>query len=151
MQQLIEILLDKNITIGSVESFTVGNFATMVGSFPGVSKIFRGSIVSYHNDIKHQVVGVPNKIIEEYGVISKEVACAMAQNGKRLLDVDVCVSFTGNAGPNVMENKPVGNVFIAIMMDTCSVYNLQLSGNRNEIQQQAINFAVNKIKEKISN
>lgn len=126
-------------TIGSVESFTGGLFASTLVSIPGASKFFKGAIVSYSNGIK-QKLGIDTS----RGVISKEMALEMAKRGKTFLGVDFCISFTGNAGPDFMEGKPVGLVFVSINDE---VYELKLSGTRNEVRQKAVDFALEKIKD----
>ena len=99
MIELVELLKAKHLTIGSIESMTGGLFASSITSVPGASKVFKGSVVSYSPLIKENVVGVKKETIETFGVVSKEVAYEMASKGKKLLDVDICVSITGNAGP----------------------------------------------------
>ena len=89
-------------------------------------------------------------MIEKYGVVSKEIATLMCVNGKSILDTDLCVSFTGNAGPDAMEGKPVGEVYIGIAYKDVVVYKLNLDGSRKEIALKAIEFACKKIIEKIS-
>ena len=74
----------------------------------------------------------------------------MADNGKDVLDVDVCVSFTGNAGPLPMEGRPVGEIFIGFAyLDEVEVYKYQISGTRKEIQKTAIRYAYLILKRKI--
>lgn len=124
-------------TLGSVESFTGGLFASTIIATPGASSYFKGALVTYSNEIKEKL-GVDTS----NGVVNAEVAKAMALKGKEFLGVDYCVSFTGNAGPSALDNAPVGKVFIAIN-DT--VYELDLEGDRNSIRQEAVNFAINKI------
>ena len=128
MDELAKALIKYNISISSVESFTVGNFAAMLGSIPGISKVYKGSLVTYQ---------------------SKEIASLMCINGKQILDSDICVSFTGNAGPDAMEEKPVGLVYIGILYEGVNIYELKLKGTREEIQQQAIDFVIRKLIEKI--
>ena len=67
MEDLVRLLIKKNVTISSVESFTVGNFAATLGSVPGVSAVYKGSLVSYQTIIKHQVLGIPREVIDTYG------------------------------------------------------------------------------------
>ena len=75
-------------------------------------------------------------------MVSKEIAAQMASRGRALLNVDYCVSFTGNAGPSAMENKPVGEIYIGVaFLDTTRVYSYNLSGTRENIQKEAINIA----------
>lgn len=146
MNELVEILVANNITISSVESFTAGSFAALLGSVPNVSKVYRGSLITYQNSTKERLLGIEKEIIANYGVVSKEVASLMCVNGKHIMDSDICVSFTGNAGPSSMEGKPVGFVYIGVAYaQEVKVYQLELSGTRKEIQQQAIQFAVKKL------
>lgn len=149
MDELAEILMRYNISISSVESFTVGNFATMLGSIPGISKVYKGSLVTYQSSTKERLLGISHELIEKYGVVSKEIASLMCINGKQILDSDICVSFTGNAGPEAMEGKPVGLVYVGILYEGVNIYELKLKGTRQEITQQAIDFAIRKLIEKI--
>ena len=137
-----KLFRDQGRTLGSVESFTGGSFAKEVTSIPGASHFFKGALVTYATEEKARILGIPYTDIDMYGVVSKEIAGMMASNGKKLLNVDYCVSFTGNAGPEPMEDKPVGEVHIAIAYyDTTQVYSYQFEGNREEIQTKAINIA----------
>lgn len=123
-------------TLGSIESFTGGLFASTIISKSGASKFFKGSIVAYSNEIKEKLgVDISG------GVINKEVAKQMAIKGKKFLNVDICISFTGNAGPISIENKPVGLVYVAINEE---VFELNFKGDRNSIREQAVKFAINK-------
>ncbi len=121
----------------------------MLGSIPGISKVYKGSLVTYQNKTKERLLGISHEVIEKYGVVSKEIASLMCINGKQILDSDICVSFTGNAGPDAMEGKPVGLVYIGILYEGVNIYELKLKGTREEIQQQAIDFVVRKLIEKI--
>lgn len=145
MDELVRILKELNIQVGCVESFTLGNFAAKLGSIPGVSQVFKGGLITYQTAIKERLLGISHEIIEKKGVVSKEIASLMAVNGKALLNCDICVSFTGNAGPDVMEGKPVGLVYIGVAYKDIFVYELKLQGTRLEIQEQAIDFIVRKL------
>ncbi|GFI40171.1 CinA family protein [Thomasclavelia cocleata] len=149
MDELAKALIQYNISISSVESFTVGNFAAMLGSIPGISKVYRGSLVTYQSETKERLLGISHDIIKKYGVVSKEIASLMCINGKQILNSDICVSFTGNAGPEAMEGKPVGLVYIGILYEGVNIYELNLKGSRTEIQQQAIDFVIKKLIEKV--
>ena len=149
MDELAKALIKYNISISSVESFTVGNFAAMLGSIPGISKVYKGSLVTYQSKTKERLLGISHEVIAKYGVVSKEIASLMCINGKQILDSDICVSFTGNAGPDAMEEKPVGLVYIGILYEGVNIYELKLKGTREEIQQQAIDFVIRKLIEKI--
>ena len=150
INEVVKLLKEKHLTICSIESLTGGLFASILTSVSGVSEVFKGSIVSYANEIKQNVVGVKKETIGAYGVISEECAYEMAKYGKEKMNTDVAISFTGNAGPSVMENKEVGQVFIGIAIkDEIEVFSLKLSGNRQEIRKECINFAINTLFEKI--
>ena len=145
-REVNKYLSDLGLTLGSVESFTGGLFASTITSVGGASKIFKGSLITYATEEKINIAKVPEDIVKQFGVVSKEVAYHMANNGRYILNVDVCVSFTGNAGPDAMEGKPVGEVHIGIASaDAAQIYSLQLHGDRNEIRRQAVEFALKKL------
>ena len=124
-------------TLGSIESFTGGAFAAKVVETPGASKYFKGSVVSYSNEIKEKL-GVDTS----NGVVSKDVALEMARKGREFLGVDICVAFTGNAGPGTLDGKPEGLCYIAINE---KVYELNLEGSRLEKINKAVQFAFDKL------
>ncbi|UVD81458.1 nicotinamide-nucleotide amidohydrolase family protein [Mycoplasma iguanae] len=135
----MEIKMTKTKTFASVESFTGGGFSYKITREPGASQYFKGSIVTYSNDIKEKM-----GINTSQGVINSQTAKEMALQGKKYFNVDYCFSFTGNAGPTVLDNEPVGLVYIAI---NDQVFKKQYKGNRKEIQTKAINFAYKKFLE----
>lgn len=146
MNNIKELFVSNNLTLGSVESFTGGLFASTITSISGASKFFKGSFITYATEEKNKLLLIPNETIEKYGVVSKEIAYHMANNARQLLDVDCCVSFTGNAGPEAMEDKPVGEVHIGIAWkDSVQVYSLLLKGDRDEIRRQAVEFALKRV------
>ena len=150
MEELAKLLIEHNISISSVESFTVGNFGAMLGSIPGISKVYKGSLVTYQSETKERLLSIDHELIQRVGVVSKEVASLMCINGQQILNSDICVSFTGNAGPDAMEGKPVGEVYIGVSYGKdVNIYVLNLTGNRQEIVNQAINFIVKKLIKKI--
>ena len=133
---------EKGYTLGSVESFTGGLFAREITSVPGASKFYKGGLVTYATEEKVALLGIPQKDVDEFGVVSKEIALQMAELGRKKLNVDFCVSFTGNAGPSAMENKPVGEIYIGVSTkEKTEAFGYQLEGNRNKIQEDAIILA----------
>ena len=130
-------LLELGMTLGSVESFTGGLFASTITSIPGASKFYKGGYITYATEEKINLLKIPEQLIQQFGVVSKEIAYHMANNARQLLGADVCVSFTGNAGPEAMENKPVGEVHIGIATAaSAQIYSLNLEGDRNEIHNR---------------
>jgi len=145
---LLKKLGSRGLTLGSVESVTGGLFASTICEIPGASKVFKGSLVAYNNSIKTNLADVMPETIETYGVVSQEVADEMAQGGARLLRVDVCVSFTGNAGPSVEPgNAKIGDVYVAVVFGGRGVFHFpfKFKGNRNMIRQQAVEKALEEL------
>ena len=146
VEQIKEQLVSAGLTLGSVESFTGGLFASTITSVGGASKFYKGGYITYATEEKIRLLGIAIENVARYGVVSKEIAYHMANNARQLLHTDICVSFTGNAGPDAMEGKPVGEVHICVATASAAqVYSLLLNGNRNEIQKQAVDFALEKI------
>lgn len=145
--QLVNLLKEKNLTIGSIESITGGLFASTLTNVSGVSQVFPGSIVTYANEAKEQLLGISHARIENYGVVSKEIAYDMAKEGKNKLHVDICVSFTGNAGPTALDHLPVGRLFIGIAIgQVVKTYELQINAlDRNRIRELAVDEAMKKV------
>jgi len=144
----VEILIEKNLTISSAESFTGGGFSNFVTNMSHSSKVFLGGIVSYSPQVKKHILGVNKEIIDKYGTISKECCKEMVCKCKELFNSDIAVSFTGNAGPTASEEKPVGLIYIGInYKDNILINEYRLEGDRESIKKQAIEIAINKILE----
>jgi len=108
-------LLERGLTLGVAESITGGLMAKRLTDVPGASRVFRGGVVSYTNEVKRDVLGVPEQLLEEYGAVSAPVAEAMAEGARRLLGCDIALSATGVAGPDRDDRgNPVGTVFVGI-------------------------------------
>ena len=133
---------EKGLTLGSVESFTGGAFASSVVAISGASKFYKGGLVTYASEEKIRLLGIKKEDVEQYGVVSSKIAYQMASLGREKLAVDYCISFTGNAGPEAMENKPVGLIYIGIASPKgTKTYEYQLDGDRQKIQKRAIELA----------
>ncbi|NLB48427.1 MAG: CinA family protein [Erysipelotrichia bacterium] len=139
-----QIFRAAHLTLGSVESFTGGLFASKITAVPGASKFYKGGLITYFTEEKQRLLDIPIEIIKQYGVVSKEVVELMAKRGLAILNVDCCVAFTGNAGPEALEDKRVGRVYIGIaFLNKIKVLNYELSGTRQDIQQQSVALALN--------
>ncbi|MFQ6862683.1 MAG: CinA family protein [Beduini sp.] len=146
MRELIDKLIEKKLTIASCESFTVGQFGAGLGSVSGASNTYKGTLVTYQTMIKTDVLKVSRQLVKEYGVVSEAIAKEMCLKGKTYFTSDICVSFTGNAGPEAMENKPVGLIYIGInFLDKITTYEYHLVGSRAMIQKQAVHIAKKKL------
>ncbi|MFC1873904.1 CinA family protein [Chloroflexota bacterium] len=114
-QDVGDLLRRKGLTLGVVESATGGLISHLMTGVPGSSDYYRGSVTAYSNEIKIKVVGVGEGTIGEYGAVSSWVAEEMAQGGRKLLAVDICLADTGIAGPGGgTAEKPVGLFYIGL-------------------------------------
>lgn len=114
-QVVLDGLKYRKLTLGTAESCTGGLIAKRLTDLPGASAAMKGSVVSYTNEVKEQVLGVPRKILDQHGAVSGEVARAMAHGARRVLDCDIAVAVTGVAGPERDErDNPVGVVYVAL-------------------------------------
>ena len=109
-----ELLKKAGKTLSAAESCTGGEIAHLITSVPGSSAYFLGSVTSYAVAVKEKVLEVPTPIIETYGVVSSQVAAAMAEGVRKLTGSDYAVSTTGLAGPAGDERNPVGTVWIGV-------------------------------------
>lgn len=150
-QKLVRQLTDAKQTISSCESFTAGLFSSTVASIPGASVVLKGGLVTYWAQIKESVAHVPADLIETYGVVSEQCAVSMAENTRKIMDTDWCVSFTGNAGPSALEGKPAGLIYYAIAgPDGTEFFCEQKDLERNELRQWAVSQAMCRLSDLLS-
>ena len=150
MKDLVSLFTEKKLTLSCAESLTGGLFASTITSIPGVSKIFKGGVVTYWNEAKANVISISKDTIDEYGVVSSECASEMVRGVKKLFNTDVAISFTGNAGPTSMEGKPVGLVYIGIIIkETVFTFEYMFEGDRNQIREACVKQGIKKILELI--
>ncbi|AOC95678.1 Nicotinamide-nucleotide amidohydrolase PncC [Flavobacterium anhuiense] len=110
-----KLLSKQNKTISTAESCTGGRIASLLSSVPGSSSYFKGSVVSYATEAKVNVLGISQDLINQFSVVSAEVASAMALNVKALMKTDYALATTGNAGPSKGDSDAeIGTVFIAL-------------------------------------
>ena len=110
-----KMLAKQNKTLSTSESCTGGKIAEVLTSVAGSSQYFKGSVVSYATETKINVLGIPESLIEEYSVVSREVVSAMALSIKKMMKTDYAIATTGNAGPSKGDsNAEIGTIFIAL-------------------------------------
>lgn len=107
-------LKSQNKRLAAAESLTGGMFTEKLVSIIGASDVCLGGIVCYDTSVKRNVLKIPDEIIDNQGVVSKECALAMAKNVSEILNSDIGISFTGVAGPTTIDGHPVGTVYISI-------------------------------------
>jgi len=139
----------KSLTIGTVESATGGRIADRITNVPGSSDYFKGSVVAYSNEVKIALLGVKRKTIENYGAVSEQTALEMAKGGRKLLNVDICISDTGVAGPSGgTPEKPVGLFYLGLAARDASLSQKHtFRGNREENKRDAGEAALNMLKQ----
>jgi len=138
-------LIDKKLTIGTVESCTAGMVASQISSIPGASAYYEGALLTYSYKIKTSLANVPADLIQKEGAVSEPVAIQMAENGRDILGTDICISTTGIAGPGGgTETKPVGMVWIAIATkDGTTTKKMQFSKHRERNIKMTVLSALN--------
>ena len=123
-----KILKEKNKTIGTAESCTGGYIAHLITSNAGSSVGFKGSIISYANDVKERILGVTDKTLRSVGAVSEETVIQMVKGAVEKLQVDFVVATSGIMGPDGgTDEKPVGTVWIA-------------AGNKDKIETIKLRF-----------
>lgn len=131
-----KLLMDNNITISIAESCTGGLLSARLTDIPGISKVYKGGIVTYSNEAKSKYLGVKNDTLERFGAVSRETAIEMAEGMRNSSGTDIAVSVTGIAGPGgETPDKPVGLVYVALA-DKENIYcrRLMLWGDRYKIR-----------------
>jgi nicotinamide-nucleotide amidase len=146
-----KLLKERGETISTAESCTGGKIAHMLTSVPGSSSYYRGSVIAYHNDIKSDLLKVPDSLLQKYGAVSTEVAEKMAEGVRELLKTDYSVATSGIAGPDGgSEAKPIGTVCIAVASGKGTISEKHVFGNdrMNNINRFAI-AALNLVRKQI--
>jgi nicotinamide-nucleotide amidase len=138
------LLMQQNKTISTAESCTGGKIAQVLTSVAGASCCFSGSVVSYKTQTKVDVLGIPEKTIQDYDVVSAEVATQMAIAVKKLMKTDYAIATTGNAGPTHGDSKTeVGTVFIALATPSeVIVKKFSFGQPREKVIDRAVNKAL---------
>jgi nicotinamide-nucleotide amidase len=148
---IIDFLLKSNKTISFAESCTGGALSKRIVLIPGASEIFQGSIVSYSNNSKINILNIKNEDIQKYSVVSEKVAKEMAVNAMKIFNSDYSISTTGNAGPSVSDNlSNIGDCFISIASKeilVCKRMNIDCSRELfiSKITEESLNFFINTI------
>ena len=140
-----EILLKlKGKTLCTAESCTGGGIGSMITSVPGASNVFKGGIISYCNEVKHNVLGVDADTLKTLGPVSAPVAESMAKGARKVLNADIAVSVTGLAGPGGDEDgNPQGRDFIGYSDEDRTLSKMfTFSGDRETVRISAIREAL---------
>jgi nicotinamide-nucleotide amidase len=138
------ILINRGLKLAVAESCTGGSIASKFTAQAGASAYFQCGVVSYSNESKNEVLGVPMEAIEQYGAVSESVAKAMAQGVRRISTADFAISTTGIAGPTGgSPEKPVGTVWIGVATpEKCFAVCKNCGTDRSQIISRATAYAI---------
>lgn len=147
-EAVLALLREGGLTLGTAESCTGGLIAKRLTDLPGASAVFRGGVVSYASEVKHNLLGVPQALLEEFGAVSPQVAEAMARGARLALGCDLALSATGVAGPERDERgNPVGLVYVALAgEDFCHVQTLHAGQRRGRVRSMAAGTALDLVR-----
>lgn len=136
-------------TLATAESCTGGGIGAALTAVPGSSAVYKGGIISYTNWVKHNLLGVDERLLESVGAVSAPVAEAMAAGARRALQADIAVSVTGLAGPGGDEfGNPVGRVYIGYSDERVTLSReFTFTGDRDAVRRQAAEHALELILE----
>ncbi|TWW10352.1 hypothetical protein E3A20_06890 [Planctomyces bekefii] len=151
IEEIQRELSQRRETVSTAESCTGGLLASWLTQLPGSSAVYLGGVSAYANSVKQQVLHVDQKLLNNYGAVSPEVAQAMAASIRKLTGSTYALSITGIAGPGGgTAEKPVGTVFCGIASPRgVRFVHLGLSGDRDSIRHQSAQRAIAELKEEI--
>ena len=133
-----ELFKKKGLTLSVAESCTGGLISHLLTILPGASTFFEAGVVAYSIEFKKTILGVSSETISRYGVVSEETAREMAEKIRALARTDFALSTTGNLGPEVLEGKEKGLVYIAVSKEGQAFSKkLRLEGGREENKEDA--------------
>ncbi|HLO12395.1 MAG TPA: competence/damage-inducible protein A [Pseudoneobacillus sp.] len=136
------LLQSNKLTIACAESLTGGLFQEQFTTIPGAGDLLKGGVVCYTNEAKMTLLNIKPETIQQNGVVSEACAIELAENIAKTLNTDVGISFTGVAGPDELEGKPVGTVFIGIYIKGKASFakKLELAGSREAIRTRTVKY-----------
>jgi nicotinamide-nucleotide amidase len=142
VKEVLKKLKVNKQTIASAESLTGGLFSEKLTGESGASSVINGSVVCYSNNVKERLLNVEHETLVSEGAVSEKCAIQLAENVRKLFNSDIGISFTGVAGPDELEGKPVGTVFIGLsyLEEPTKVFELALTGTRAGIRTRTVNY-----------
>ena len=143
-KQIGDLLSQRRWTLAVAESCTGGLLGHRITNVPGSSAYFQGGVISYSNEAKGRILGVPHETLIEHGAVSKETALAMAHGARRLFGTHIALSVTGIAGPaGGTPEKPVGLVYIGLAAEGVDLWERHIwTGDRTENKERSAEAAL---------
>ena len=129
-------------SLAVAESLTGGGLGAAITSIPGSSDVFSGGIIAYDLSVKERLLKVPRALIEECGVVSEEVAIAMAEGLFELFRTTWAISTTGVAGPGPSDGVTAGTVWIAMRGPIHQSTELEIQGEREDVRNACVSSAL---------
>lgn len=151
-QVVVEELKQRDLTLATAESCTGGLIGKRITDIPGSSACYVGGVISYSNDVKMQLLGVKQQTLSQYGAVSEQTACEMAEGVRRCTGADIGLSTTGVAGPDGgTEEKPVGLVYIGLStaQGTRAIRFLRTGAKRDRVRRMASSTALDLVRRQI--
>ena len=148
-----DALRERGWMLATAESCTGGLIAAACTALAGSSHWFERGFVTYSNEAKHELLGVPEALIAAHGAVSAEVACAMAAGALAHSHAQIAVAVTGIAGPSgASPGKPVGTVWVAWARSgvPARAELLQLQGDRASVRAQTVRYALARLREALA-
>lgn len=139
---VVAYLEDRGETVAVAESLTAGGLGHALTFAPGASKVFMGGIIAYTNDVKTNILGIDSAFIDEFSVVSEEVANAMADSAREKFGTTWGIATTGIAGPGDHQGIQEGTVWISIRGPINQTVQLQLDSGREAVRTGAISSAI---------
>ncbi|MFC1930983.1 CinA family protein [Chloroflexota bacterium] len=148
-QEIGDLLRRRGLTLGVVESATGGLISHLITDVPGSSDYYKGSVTAYSNEAKIRLVGVKEETISRHGAVSRQVVEEMAEGGRKVLAVDICLADTGIAGPaGATSGKPVGLFYLGLSYQDSNYSRKHVfQGDREQNKQEAAEKALSWLKE----
>ncbi|MFK8138327.1 MAG: CinA family protein [Bdellovibrionales bacterium] len=156
MDELVDQILSgfakRHWTLSLAESCTGGLVSAKLTEKSGISQIYHGSVISYSNEVKQNVLGVSEQDLVRFGAVSEPVAISMAEGVRKITNTTWAASVTGIAGPGGgTSSKPVGTVcFGFVGPESTYSFKKHYSGDRQNVQEQSVLFILENLKEALS-
>jgi nicotinamide-nucleotide amidase len=142
-EQVVARLTAAGATVATAESLTGGLVCATLVSVPGASVVVRGGVVAYAAEVKTAVLGVPADLVGRHGTVAAETAVGMARAARTLMGADWGVATTGVAGPDPVEDKPVGTVHVAVAGPAGTpTHHVRARGDRAQVRAAAVAAAL---------
>lgn len=145
-RHLVGLLRRTGATLATAESLTGGLLGAAVTAVPGASRVYRGGVIAYATDLKHQLLGVDAALLQRVGAVDALVAAAMAEGVRRRLGADCGLATTGVAGPDSQDGKPPGTVWVGIVTASQTLStDICAAGERPDVRRAGVLHALRKL------